>query len=48
MRNTATYVNIFSQVVDDNLPKPTINFKDEDLTSFDLLMDQRRLNINQK
>jgi len=41
-------VNLFSYAVDENLPKPTINFKEEDLTSFDLLMEQRRLNIQQK
>lgn len=46
-RNTTTYVNLFSQVIDENLPAPTVNFKEEDLTTFDVLMEQRRFNVNQ-
>jgi hypothetical protein len=38
-RNTATYVNIFSEVIDNNMPQPTVNFKDEDLSTFDVLME---------
>ena len=27
------------------MPKPSVNFRDEDLTSFDVIMDQRRYNL---
>ena len=27
------------------MPKPSLNFRDEDLTSFDVIMDQRRFNL---
>ena len=47
IRNTATYVNIFSQIIDDNLPQPTVNFKEEDMNTFDVLMEQRKFNVNQ-
>lgn len=46
-RNSATYVNLFSTVIDENMPLPTVNFKEEDLTTFDVLMEQRRFNVNQ-
>jgi len=46
-RNTQTYVNLFSQVVDENMPQATVNFKDEDLSSFDVLMEQRKYNVNE-
>jgi len=45
-KNTATYVNLFCHVIDENMPQPTVNFKDEDLTTFDVLMEQRRFNVN--
>jgi len=38
-RNTATYVSIFSEVIDHNMPQPTVNFKEEDLSTFDVLME---------
>jgi|LauGreDrversion4_2_1035121.scaffolds.fasta_scaffold204590_1 hypothetical protein len=28
--NTARYVELFSQVIDQNMPKPTVNFRQED------------------
>ena len=43
-RNTARYVELFSQVIDQNMPKPSVNFRDEDLTRYDLIMEQRRFN----
>lgn len=42
-----TYVNLFSQIIDENMPVPTVNFKEEDLTTFDVLMEQRRFNVTQ-
>jgi len=44
--NTSRYVSLFSQVVDRNMPSPTINFKDDDLSSFDVIMQQRKFNMN--
>lgn len=44
-RNAATYVKLFHDVIDSVMPKPTLNFRDEDLTSFDVIMDQRRYNL---
>ena len=43
--NTSRYVQIFAQVIDDNMPKPTVNFRDVDQTPFDILMQQRKHNI---
>lgn len=44
-RNTARYVELFSQVIDQNMPKPTVNFRQEDQNPFEILMEQRRFNI---
>ena len=44
--NTSRYVSLFSLVVDKNMPNPTINFKDDDLSSFDVIMQQRKFNMN--
>lgn len=38
-RNAATYVKIFNEVIDVHMPKPSLNFRDEDLTSFDVIME---------
>lgn len=46
-KNTATYANLFSNVIDELMPQATVNFKDEDLTTFDVLMEQRKFNVNQ-
>lgn len=45
MRNAATYVKIFYDVMDTVMPKPSVNFRDEDLTSFDVIMEQRKFNL---
>ena len=42
--NTQRYIKLFSKVVDDNLPLPSVQFTDEDLTAFDIVMQQRRFN----
>jgi DNA replication licensing factor MCM7 len=38
-------VSIFHEVVDKLMPKPTVNFRDEDFSSFDRIMEQRRFNM---
>ena len=45
--NTSRYVDIFSQVIDQNMPRPTVNFREEDQQPFDILMAQRKFNIEQ-
>ncbi len=45
LRNAATYVKIFYEVIDIHMPKPSLNFRDEDMTSFDVIMDQRKFNM---
>jgi DNA replication licensing factor MCM7 len=34
--------------MDEHMPHPTVNFKEEDLSTFDLLMDQRKFNMQQQ
>lgn len=43
-QNTNRYVHLLAQVIDQHMPAPTVNFKDEDLTSFDIIMQQRKMN----
>jgi DNA replication licensing factor MCM7 len=31
-------------VIDQNMPQPSVNFKDEDLSTFDIIMQQRKCN----
>jgi hypothetical protein len=38
-------MKLFQEVIDVVMPKPSLNFRDEDLTSFDVIMDQRRFNL---
>ena len=38
-------MKLFQEVIDVMMPKPSLNFRDEDLTSFDVIMDQRRFNL---
>jgi len=45
VRSAATYVKIFYEVLDMHMPKPSLNFRDEDMTSFDVIMEQRRFNL---
>ena len=47
LQNTQRYIDLFSQVVDLNLPKPSKNFREQDQTPFEILMEQRRYNIQQ-
>lgn len=36
--NTSRYVDLLSKTVDDLMPAPTVNFKEEDLTTFEVIM----------
>ena len=45
MRNAATYVKLFYEVLDQQMPRPSVNFRDEDLNSNDVIMEQRRFNL---
>ena len=46
LQNTARYVDLFCQVCDQVMPKATVNFRETDQTPFEILMDQRRFNVN--
>lgn len=39
IRNAATYVKLFQEVIDVHMPKPSLNFREEDQTSFDVIME---------
>jgi len=45
MKNASTYLKIFNEVIDIHMPKPSLNFRDEDMTSFDVIAEQRRYNL---
>ena len=38
-------MKLFYELIEVHMPKPSVNFRDEDLTSFDVIMDQRRYNL---
>ena len=42
--NTQRYIQLFSNIIDKNLPQPSIDISDENLTSFEITMQQRRFN----
>ena len=44
VKNTTRYVDLFASIIDQNMPKPSVNFREEDLTRYDLIMEQRRFN----
>ena len=45
--NTARYQQIFSTIIDQNMPQPSIQISEEDQTAFDVVMQQRRFNAEQ-
>ena len=47
MVNTHRYVSLISEVIDDHMPSPTINFREEDLTTREVIMNQRKFNFQQ-
>lgn len=42
--NTSRYINLFSATIDQAMPQPTITMREEDQTTFDIVMQQRRFN----
>ena len=42
--NTTRYIALFSTVIDQAMPQPTVQFREEDQTTFDIVMQQRRFN----
>lgn len=47
MTNTSRYTEMFAQIIDVHMPRPSVNFSESDQTPFDILMEQRRFNIQQ-
>lgn len=45
--NTMRYVSLFATVIDANMPQPAVNFREDQLTTFEILMNQRRFNMQQ-
>lgn len=45
--NTHRYVTLMSEVIDEHMPAPTINFREEDLTTREVIMNQRKFNFQQ-
>jgi hypothetical protein len=37
--NTARYIELFGNVIDENLPKPSVNFREGDQNPFEILME---------
>lgn len=48
LTNTCRYTDLFSQVIDEKMPKPSVNFREQDATPFNILMEQRQTNIAMK
>ena len=42
--NTKRYIQLFSDVIDQHMPQPSIVIAQEDMSSFDIVMQQRRFN----
>lgn len=45
--NTQRYIKLFSSVIDSNLPLPSEQIDEDKLTTFDIVMQQRRFNTQQ-
>lgn len=45
--NTQRYVSLFSQVVDANMLQPTVNFREDQMSTYEILMHQRKFNFQQ-
>jgi len=45
LSNTARYVSLIAQVIDQHMPMASVNFKEEDLSTFDVIMQQRKHNM---
>ena len=42
--NTTRYIALFSSIIDQAMPMPTVQTREEDQTTFDIVMQQRRFN----
>ena len=42
--NTSRYISIFSNVVDAHMPQPSIELREDEFSTFDIVMQQRRFN----
>ena len=42
--NTYRYVQIFSKVIDEHMPQPSINIPEDSLSASEITMQQRRFN----
>jgi len=38
------YVSLFSTMIDKNMPPPSINFREDQLSTFEIIMQQRKFN----
>jgi len=47
-QNTARYVSLFAQVIDAVMPAPSVNFREDQLSTFEVIMQQRRFNFQQQ
>lgn len=43
--NTARYVQLFSQAIDQIMPPAMVNFMEDDLSTFEITMAQRKANF---
>jgi hypothetical protein len=46
-QNTTRYVSLFSQVIDTHMPAPSVNFREDQISTFEVIMNQRKFNFQQ-
>jgi len=44
-QNTMRYVSLFSNAIENNMPPPTVNFREDQMSTFEILMNQRKCNF---
>jgi hypothetical protein len=42
--NTTRYIGLFSAVIDANLPQPSVDLREYEFSTYDIMMQQRRQN----
>ena len=42
--NTTRYINLFSQIIDNHMPQPSVEISEENQSSYEIIMNQRRFN----
>jgi len=45
--NTTRYVSLFAGVIDQNMPAPSVNFREDQMSTFEVIMQQRKFNYQQ-